>query len=67
MKILKRVFVTTDFSELSMATFEYATPIFKLNGAQIYLLHVLDENALGRKSKSEKCLNQNSRDATNYA
>jgi universal stress protein A len=50
----KRILVTTDLSEHSLAAFEYASTVSLLFNAKIYVLHVYDREARGQPQSTEE-------------
>ena len=46
MKIINKILVPTDFSDLFLAGIEYVTTLTAFHDAQIYLLHIVPENIL---------------------
>jgi nucleotide-binding universal stress UspA family protein len=47
MKTFKRILVTTDFSDISLAAMEYATPVSLTGDVEIYMINVVEPVALG--------------------
>lgn len=46
MKAVKKILVPTDFSDFSLAGLEYAVPLSALYDAKIYLLNILESDAV---------------------